>query len=151
MTRKNLNARRALKTEAIPRRLAVGAPRVRVGKRCTAKSRSGEPCKAAPLHGKTKCAFHSGNRAVICGQRGGRRRAIFNPEGLEPFAAPKSAGDLLLLLAQTIVEVRSGKVDPRVANSISYVSTAFLNAVELSDLDARLRVLEGKSDEKSAK
>ena len=54
----------------------------------------------------------------------------------------RSAGDLLHLMAQTIVEVRSGKVDPRVANSISYLGAGFLKAVELVDLEARLAALE---------
>jgi hypothetical protein len=45
-------------------------------------------------------------------------------------------------MAQTIVEVRSGKVDPRVANSISYLGAGFLKAVELVDLEARLAALE---------
>jgi hypothetical protein len=85
--------------------------------------------------------MHSG-RASELGAKGGRRRAIFNPDGLERFAAPKNAGDLLLLMAQTIVEVRSGKVDPKVANSISYLGTGFLKAFELVDLEARLAALE---------
>ena len=58
------------------------------------------------------------------------------------FPAPKSAGDLVGLLAQTIVEVRSGLLEPRVANSLSYVAAAFMSALETADLDTRLRALE---------
>ena len=85
-----------------------------------------------------------GNTARLLGARGGRRRAIFNPDGLEPLAAPKDAADLLVLLAQTIVEVRSGRLEPRVANSLSYVASAFMAALETADLEARLRALEGR-------
>jgi hypothetical protein len=124
MTSKKEARAARLKLRAVPRRLTPEGAIPDGAKRCIAKARSGERCKSAPLHGKKKCAFHTGNTAAELGARGGRRRAIFNPEGLEPFAAPKDAGDLLLLLAQTIVEVRSGKVDSRVANTIGYVGAA---------------------------
>jgi hypothetical protein len=136
--------RRALKAKLSPYRLApVAGPRLGA-KRCAAKARSGERCKSAPVRGKKRCLFHLGDNASVFGARGGRRRAIFNPDGLEPFTAPKNAGDLLLLLAQTIVEVRSGRLEPRVANSLSYVAGAFMSALETSDLDVRLRALEGR-------
>ncbi len=48
------------------------------------------------------------------------------------------------LLAQTIVECRAGKIDPKVANTIAYLGTAFMNAVELADLEERLAALEQK-------
>ena len=50
------------------------------------------------------------------------------------------------LVAATIVEVRAAKIDPRSANSIAYLGASFLKAVELVDLDARLKVLEGRRD-----
>lgn len=136
-------ARRTRKAGSLPRRLTAGTTIPYVGRRCIATAHSGKPCGSPPLHGKKKCRFHLYPKvASEMGARGGRRRAIFNPDGLEPFAAPKSAGDLLHLMAQTIVEVRSGKVDPRVANSISYLGAGFLKAVELVDLEARLAALE---------
>ena len=76
------------------------------------------------------------------GARGGRRRAIYNPEGLEPFTAPKNASDLRDVLAWSIVEIRGGKLDPKLANSISYLGAGFLKALEFSDLEARLTALE---------
>jgi hypothetical protein len=138
-------ARRATKGNKAPRRLTAGSAGFRTSGRCTARSASGEPCKAHPLHGRKHCAFHSGDNASVCGQRGGRRRAIFDPEGLEPMKAPRNAADLLVMLSQTIVEVRSAKIDTRAANSIAYLGASFLRAIEVANLDVRLRVLEGKT------
>lgn len=136
------NARRTRSAPAIPPRLALGGSGPLLGKRCIAKARSGEQCKSAPMTGKKKCLFHTGDNAAALGARGGRRRAIFNPEGLEPFTAPKNAGNLRDLLAWSIVEIREGKLDPKLANSISYLGAGFLKALEFSDLEARLAALE---------
>ncbi len=76
------------------------------------------------------------------GSRGGRRRAIFTPDDLKEMAPPKSADDLLKFLAQLMIEVRCGKLDPRVANSISFLGTGFLRALEVSELERRLSALE---------
>jgi len=100
------------------------------------------------MHGKKKCLFHLGNNARELGARGGRRRAVFNPTNLEPFAAPKNAMDLLVMLSQTIVEVRAAKLDPKTANAIAYLGTSFLRAIEIADLDARLKTLEAKRDDR---
>jgi hypothetical protein len=51
------------------------------------------------------------------------------------------------LLAQSIVEIRSGKLDPKLANSISYLGTGFLRALEVSDLETRLAALEARTEE----
>lgn len=139
-------ARGAIRSEAHPHRLTGRARRPSLGKRCTATARNGKPCQAPPLRGKKRCAFHSGNRASVCGQRGGRRRAIFNPDGLEPMKPPQNAAELLLLLSQTIVEVRSAKIDTRAANSIAYLGASFLRAAEVSDLELRLRALEERNE-----
>jgi len=42
------------------------------------------------------------------------------------------------LLAATILDLRSGKIDTRLANSIFYAASAFLNAVEITDLEAKM-------------
>ena len=79
------------------------------------------------------------------GSRGGRRRAVYDLGNLREFPAPRSAADLLTLLAESIVEARSGKLDPRLANSIAYLGSSFLRAGEVSDLEARLQALEKRN------
>lgn len=136
------DAKRSKQPELATRREAGANGTFRPRKRCEVRAKSGEPCKAPPLRGTRRCAFHTAGRAVLCGQRGGRRRAIFNPDGLEPMKAPKDAAELLELLSQTIVEVRSAKIDGRTANSIAYVGASFLKAIEVSDLNQRMRAIE---------
>ena len=81
-------------------------------------------------------------KAAELGRKGGRRRTICVPTGLKEFAAPKNTADLKDLLAQSIVEIRSGRLDPKLANSISYLGAGFLRAVEVADVEERLAELE---------
>ena len=109
--------------------------------KCDRRNAEGKPCGAPSVRGTNKCVMHSG-RAAELGSRGGRRRTVHCSESLREFSAPKTAADLRDLLAQSIVEVRIGRLDPKLANSISYLGTGFLRALEISELEARLAVLE---------
>jgi hypothetical protein len=110
---------------------------------CQKKKRDGSQCRAHAPTGAKYCALHSEpGKAALLGSKGGRRRTVYNPDGLKEFTAPKSAADLRDLLAYSIVEIRSGKLDPKLANSISYLGAGFLRALEVSDLERRLKALE---------
>jgi hypothetical protein len=121
--------------------------------KCCAQTKAGKPCGAPAVEGTDRCIMHSG-RAAELGSRGGRRRTVYSPQGLKDFAPPKTAADLRDLIAQSIIEIRTGKLDPKIANSISYLGTGFLRALEVSDLESRLRALEARTecdDEQSEK
>jgi hypothetical protein len=110
---------------------------------CKKKKWDGGQCGASALTGKKYCALHSEpGKAALLGSKGGRRRTVYNPDGLKEFTAPKSAADLRDLLAHSIVEIRCGKLDPKLANSISYLGAGFLRALEVSGLEKRLEALE---------
>jgi general stress protein YciG len=65
---------------------------------CKATTPSGEPCRAKP-HKEGLCFFHSDpKKAAELGRKGGRHRAVYSPDGLKEFAAPRSAADLRDLL-----------------------------------------------------
>jgi hypothetical protein len=100
---------------------------------------------ACAVEGTERCAMHSG-RAAELGRKGGRRRAVYCPDQLMQCPPPKTAADLRDLLAQSIVEIRSGKLDPKLANSISYLGAGFLRALEISDLETRLAPLEARTE-----
>ncbi len=89
--------------------------------------------------------MHSG-RAAELGSKGGRRRTVYGPHARKEFSAPKSAADLRDLLAQSIVEIRTGELDPKLANSISYLGAGFLRALEVSDFENRLLTLEAQTE-----
>jgi hypothetical protein len=50
-------------------------------------------------------------QATELGSKGGRRRAVYRPGDLREFGAPKTAADLRDLLADSIVEIRAGKLE----------------------------------------
>jgi hypothetical protein len=66
--------------------------------KCRAKNKAGKPCAAPAVEGADRCVMHSG-RAAELGRKGGRRRAVYSPEGLKEFAPPKTAAELRDLLA----------------------------------------------------
>jgi len=111
---------------------------------CEQKKRDGKQCGAPRLAGKKYCAIHAEpGRAAALGSRGDRRRAAFSPGDLREFAAPRTAADLRELLAESIIEIRAGKLDPRIANALGYLGASYLRALEVSDIEERLDALEG--------
>jgi hypothetical protein len=110
---------------------------------CEHKKRDGSQCKAPALTEKTCCALHAEpGRAAELGRRGARQRGVYSADNLKDFAAPKSAADVCELLAESMIEIRHGKLDPRVANALGYLSASYLRALEVSDLEARFSALE---------
>jgi len=110
---------------------------------CRARKQDGSRCRARALAGKKRCSLHAEpGRAAELGRKGGRGRAICDHEVLKGFAPPTSAHEVTEVLAQSIIELREGKIDPKSANSISCLGSAFLRALEVSDLERRQQVLE---------
>ena len=111
---------------------------------CEHKKRDGKRCGARALTGQKRCAIHAHpGRAAELGSKGGRRRAMYSATDLREFA-PKTAADLRDLLAESIIEIRSGKLDPKIANALGYIGTNYLRAVEVSDVQERLNALESR-------
>jgi hypothetical protein len=97
------------------------------------------------LTGKNSCALHAQpGRAAEIGSKGGRRRSVYKPGDLREFMAPKTAADLRELLAESIIEIRAGKLDPRVANALGYLGASYLRALEVSEIESRLDALEAQ-------
>lgn len=133
-------ARRAIKAEAAPQALASKPAH------CRAKTKEGRPCPAPRVFGGDFCYWHIPGNAVKEGSIGGRRRVIFDPDCLEPFAAPRDIADLLRLVMQTVVEVRAAKIDTKTATAIFYGCGVGQSILETADLDARLKALESRHD-----
>jgi hypothetical protein len=111
--------------------------------RCQKTKADGKKCKASALVGKENCALHSyQGRAAELGSKGGRRRAKFNPEKLKRFPAPKTAAEVRDLLAQCMVELRRGELDPRMATSICSLAGEFLKTLELCTIEEVIEPLE---------
>lgn len=61
---------------------------------------------------------------------------------LEPLSI-KAPQEVAILLEDTINGVRSGKIPPKIAYTIGYLAGHALKALEASNLDRRIEVVEG--------
>jgi hypothetical protein len=115
--------------------------------KCTAKNRRGQRCRAFALRGQAKCALHSEPDAGAKLAR--QRRRQFDPILLTPLSQPKTAEELVNWIGTTLVELRQGLIDPRVAGITSALVTAFLRAFEVANVETRLTRLEEQYAERS--
>ena len=69
------------------------------------------------------------------------RRFLPIPDGL-PERPLKTVQDVTGLLGETINRLRAGQLDPRIANTMGYLATAMLKALQQGDIEARLRAIE---------
>lgn len=136
----------AFNAGSVGARLTRGEGRRRVVKRrCSALTRKGKPCPNFAMLSKTKCNFHSG-LASAAGMRGGRRRARFNHDELEPIAQPQNVQDVLRALGQVFSEVHGGKIEPRVANACAYLASGILQALSVGNFEERIAALEARHE-----
>lgn len=113
-----------------------------MSKQCTAKNRHGRSCGAWALSGSDKCSLHSDpERARRMATKRRRNLGTLAAErhALEP---PRTATDVRNALAETMAQVHGGQLDPRTANTLAYVGSSLLRAIEISDLERRLGALE---------
>jgi hypothetical protein len=54
----------------------------------------------------------------------------------------RSLRDVCELVSETVGQVRTGALDPRVANAVGYLCTVLIRALELSRLEERIAALE---------
>ncbi len=119
-----------------------------MSKKCTATKENGKPCGAWALSGKTKCAFHSDpERAARMGSKHGRKTTLSPDHDVQPLQPPKTAKDVRNVLADAIAQVHARKMDVRIANSLAYISTSLLRAIEVSDLESQLAAFEQEGRE----
>lgn len=117
---------------------------------CKAIRKDGGRCQAQATSDGDYCFFHDEARkaeARSAQVRGGqqRTRSVLDPAALTQWRQPgtvPSPDDVLLLLADTIDEVKTGQLDPKVANSVGYLVGVMLKALEYDALNERLAALE---------
>ena len=113
---------------------------------CKATTSSGARCKAKP-HKCGLCFFHSDpKKAAELGRKGGRRNRHTYEAAPEHVAVPESAGDVKRMLAETMADIRAGRMDPKLGSTLGYLGTALLRAFEVADFEERLEKLEHKNE-----
>ena len=64
------------------------------------------------------------------GRSGGLRRQHTFEQPTEPVAPPESAADVRRMLAETMADVKAGRMDPKVAKTVAYLGTVLLRAYQ---------------------
>ena len=105
-------------------------------KQCSYTKEDGQQCSAWALKGKDYCFRHDPDSRALsleASRRGGLVKKIEIETPLEaiPVSAPK---DVVVLLTKTINEVRQGKLDPRIANTIGYLAGVLVRALEVAEV-----------------
>jgi len=105
-------------------------PSVATRKRCKGTKKNGAACTAWAMEGGL-CYFHANpDKAAELGRNGGRHRKHTYEQSTEHVAVPESAADVKRMLAETMAEVKAGKMDPKVASTVAYIATVLLRAYE---------------------
>lgn len=121
---------------------------------CKATTKNGKPCQAQAQAGKDFCFVHDPTKAeaVKAAQsRGGSSLAVLDPKDYKPWRG--TAGDttvlrtptvqeVVTLLADTVDEVKTGKIDPKIANAVGYLAGVILRALQYEALEDRLAAIE---------
>jgi hypothetical protein len=100
---------------------------------------NGKRCQARALVGSRWCFFHDPSKAQArkdARQKGGersRKPTITLPIGAAG-PSPKTVAEVVELLAETISQVRTGAIDPKVANATGYLANVQLRALQDSEL-----------------
>ena len=112
-------------------------------KRCKFVKLNGEQCQSWAINGSDYCFWHSsGKKRKAASSKGGKqgKRKVLEQSNL----SLRTLNEVVELLELTINEVRTGKVDVRIANSVGYLGGILIKALEGSDLEERLSKLEQK-------
>ncbi|HTW92493.1 MAG TPA: hypothetical protein VMH22_12395 [bacterium] len=112
---------------------------------CEFLKHNGERCGAQAMVGTTHCYIHnpsiSADEKRAAQARGGRTHApvLMEPIPVMPVDAPI---DVVTLLADTVGRVRSGELDPRIANCICALAGQLLRAFEIVQTASRIEKIE---------
>jgi hypothetical protein len=68
------------------------------------------------------------------------RTGFFHSSAAAAFS--ESSGDVKRMLAESMAEVRTGRMDPKLGTTLAYMGVSLLKAIETSDFEKRLEKLE---------
>ena len=111
--------------------------------KCNARTRLGKSCRAVAVKAGL-CTFHANpQRAAELGRIGGlKNRHYSDSTDPAPTNPPKSADDVRSLLAETMASVHARRLDPKVGIVLASLGKALLEAIEVADLEGRVKALE---------
>lgn len=114
---------------------------------CIATTAKGNSCRSSARTGRSLCAFHDPEcrEATQSGRTAGGRsrvtpRAVLSAETLH--GSLRSVHDVCELLSDTIGDVRTGRLDPKIANTVGYLANVLVRALEVGKIEDRLAAIE---------
>lgn len=114
---------------------------------CQSHAANGRRCNARAIRGKTRCFFHDpalAEQRTAARRRGGEHnRVAILPDDTAELPL-RNSHDAAELIGKTINDLRRGKLDPKVATAVGYLTTVGLRAIQVGDLEQRLAALEGR-------
>lgn len=114
-------------------------------KQCIAIKQNGSQCQAAALPESDLCFFHDPSMAAERREAqasGGRKSRMETLDVATSDAKIQDCRDVVALLTETINQVRTGQIDPRIANSVGYLANIAIRVFEQRDLESRMEKLE---------
>ena len=114
-------------------------------KKCRHIKSDGRRCQANAMADSEHCFFHDPAKArqrTAARRAGGEKGRAIVLAAETPDAPLDSVGDLVLLLGQTVNQVRRGELDPKIANAVGYLTGILLKALEVGEVERRLEALE---------
>ena len=110
---------------------------------CIQIKEDGTKCGAHPMRGSQFCFLH--NPATKAERANAQARGAHTTKKLLKPLAPvriQKTGDIITLLQGTLNEVRSGKMQPRIANCVGYLCGIILKTFETATLEEKVTKLE---------
>lgn len=111
---------------------------------CTYIKNDQQRCKARAMKDSVYCFTHNPETrqehalAVVKGGKNSSRRDLLDMDSI----SLQKPAEVVVLLEETINGVRTGEITPNIANTIGYLSSHLLKAIQIADLDQRLSILE---------
>lgn len=113
--------------------------------KCKHTKEDGKSCGANAMRGNKYCFLHNPDisqekKTALC-REGGQNRALTVKKPLKIMKI-ETSGDVRCLLADTINQVRRGKLDVRIANCIGVLSGHMIRAIETDTIEQRVEQIE---------
>ncbi len=123
-------------------------------KKCDYVKQGDIQCEAPAMVDSQFCFFHSPEtiepRHSSRAKGGAKNASATLPVTIVQISIPTAQG-VLSLIAETIHHVRTGQLDPKIANCVSYLSGIALKAIDQGNIDERLESLEAAIKNKTIK
>ena len=115
---------------------------------CRATTKSGAPCRAPLVPGRTYCRAHDPELAaerLEWSRRGGRNRSNAARAARELEAGTADTAEITATLTRTLRRLEAGKIEPGVATALAGVAKALVSIRQAGEIEERVRELETRA------